>query len=173
MVAVLLGYPLYLPCVYSFVYVTCTARVLDGRYLFVLWLKRVPVAGLLFCFSLYSCCVLVGCGSIQGMRAILLFLVLIIVLLVAYILVPVEQMQTRAKDTIDQAQSLHTSLDFDTVVDGFGGLFGEQEYVLGEGGGATGQEDVADVSDVLVPGISPQDADEVAPEEEGSAVLVR
>ena len=68
------------------------------------------------------------------MRVVLLFLVLVIVVLVAYILVPVEQMQLRAKDTIGQAQSLHTSLDFDTVVDGFDSLFERQEYVLNEGG---------------------------------------
>ena len=80
----------------------------------------------------------------SSMRAVLLFLVLVIVLLVAYILVPVEQMQLRAKDTIQQAQSLHTSLDFDTVVDGFDSLFGEQEYVLPEEQGeGVVQRDVA------------------------------
>ena len=80
------------------------------------------------------------------MRAIVLLLVLIIVVLVAYILVPIEQMQTRAKGTIEQAQSLHASLDVGTVVDGFGSLFEEQEYVLNRGEGAAEQRDIDEVS---------------------------
>lgn len=102
----------------------------------------------------------------QVMRYILLFLVLVIVVLVAaYVFVPVEQMQARAKDTIQQAQTLHTSLDFDTVVDGFGALFERQEYVPGGGGG---QESAVDVVDV-----PPQSVDETIFEGESDAILVR
>ncbi len=107
------------------------------------------------------------------MRAVLLFLVLVIVVLVAYILVPVERMQLQAKDTIQQAQLLHTSLDFDTVVDGFGALLEKQEYVLNGEGEVVEQGGAANMSDVLVPDTSSQSADEVVPGEGDGAVLVR
>ena len=136
-------------------------------------------------------------GSIGIMRATLLFLVLVVVVLVAYILVPVEQMQSRAKDTIEQAQLLHNSLDLDAVVDGFGSLFEGQKYVLpgevsGQGGAValSGDAYMSCADEVLLcpdgsvvgrlgpdcvfapcPGVMREQVDVL--EEGGSAVLMR
>ena len=57
------------------------------------------------------------------MRGIILFVLLLVVLGVAYVLVPTEQMQLKAKNTIQQVQSLEQTLDFDDVADEFGTLF--------------------------------------------------
>ena len=64
------------------------------------------------------------------MRGIVLFLLLLMALGVAYVLVPAEQMQMRAKSTIQQVQSLETALDFEDVTDEFGALFEKQKERL-------------------------------------------
>ena len=73
------------------------------------------------------------------MRVIILFVLLLVVLGVAYVLVPAEQMQLKAKNTIQQVQSLETSLDFEDVADEFGVLFEKQKERLTE---AAGREDI-------------------------------
>ena len=67
------------------------------------------------------------------MRVVLLILVFIIVVLVAYIVVPVERMQSKARATIQEVRSFDDSLDFDTVADEFGVLFEKQKARLAEG----------------------------------------
>ena len=67
------------------------------------------------------------------MRVVLLILVFIIVVLVAYIVVPVERMESKARATIQEVRSFDDSLDFDTVADEFGGLFEKHKERLAEG----------------------------------------
>lgn len=81
------------------------------------------------------------CGTIGVMRAIILFLLLLVVLGVAYVLVPTERMQMKAKNTIQQVQELETSLDFEDVADEFGALFEKQKERL------TGTAEPEDVTD--------------------------
>ena len=64
------------------------------------------------------------------MRVIILFLLLLVVLGVAYVLVPTERMQMKAKNTIQQVQSLERTLDFEDVADEFGALFEKQKERL-------------------------------------------
>gem|GEM_PF-2658436 len=68
------------------------------------------------------------------MRTVLLFLVLVIALLVAYILIPTEQMQLKAKNTIREVQSLDTSVDFGTAVDTLSDFFEKQKNTPQEEG---------------------------------------
>ena len=75
------------------------------------------------------------------MRSIILFVLLLVALGVAYVFVPTERMQMKAKDTIQQVQALEQTLDFDDVVDEFGSLFEKHKERLT---GATEQEDADD-----------------------------
>ncbi len=127
------------------------------------------------------------------MRVIVLFLILLVALGVAYAFVPAEQMQLKAKNTIQQVQLLETSLDFEDVADEFGALFekqkerltktAEQEEDTDEGvsvGCARDLERCPDGSLVgrtgpdcaFAPCLGEEESAE-GQEEEGSAVLVR
>ena len=113
---------------------------------------------------------------LETMRTVVLFLLLVIVVLVAYILVPVEQMQLQAKNTIRQAQSLNTLVDFDTVADEFGDLFEKQKERLS--GEEVDSEEAEEDSTTTPEHVSTDPADPTNTAEEsieiqGEAVLVR
>lgn len=134
------------------------------------------------------------CGTIGVMRVIILFLILLVALGVAYMLVPTEQMQMKAKNTIQQVQALETSLDFEDIADEFGALFEKQKERLtktaepedvtdGDYGVACTQEAKQCPDGRFVGRIGPdcafapcpgeEESTEVQGEEGGSAVLVR
>ena len=57
------------------------------------------------------------------MRTLFLFCVVGIGILVVYMVIPTERMQSRAKDTIQQAQSFGASLTFEEIKSEFDGIF--------------------------------------------------
>ena len=75
----------------------------------------------------------------------MLFVLLLVVLGAVYVLVPTEQMQKKAKNTIQQVQSFDTSLDFDDVADEFGSLFEKQKERLSK---MAEQKDIVDTPDL-------------------------
>ena len=89
------------------------------------------------------------------MRVIFLFCLLAVLLIGGYLMIPAEKMRSRAKETIQQVQSLNGSVDVSGITDRFGAILNNEENL--------GEEEAVDTTNET-PNMPTEETNETEPE---------